>query len=210
MRRTKPTQQQSRFIEAMSDPNTKNQTEAAIKAGCPPASARVTASKWLTKYNIRDAIDARRKRALEQQYVTRQEVLGSAVFQMRSSIDDVLDDYGLPSIEKARQTGAIDLIRKIETKVSLDAETGNREITYKIEMLTSQDARKEVARYLRIESHHWPERTAEQRAFDLAIEMLQHNLPIKLIIDVLMEEYPAVDREQLTEQVEAHLANAGD
>ncbi len=70
---------------------------------------------------------------------------------MRSSIVDVLDDNGSFSLEKARATGAIDLIKKQRktTKTFTDKD-GNTEIikTVEIEMLTNEDARKEVAKYI--------------------------------------------------------------
>ena len=108
----KPTRQQTKFIEAMANPHTKNQTAAAIIAGCPPKNARITASKWLTKSNILTALEERKRRAAAHSKVTPEEVLGSAAFQMRSSMDDLLGDDGSFSIVKARETGAVDLIKR--------------------------------------------------------------------------------------------------
>jgi hypothetical protein len=69
----------------MAHPQTKNQTQAAITARCPPKSALLTASRWLTKANILEAIEKRKLEVMDYAQVTPEEVLGSAVFQMRSS-----------------------------------------------------------------------------------------------------------------------------
>jgi phage terminase small subunit len=154
MPRQKPTPQQTKFIEAMADPNTKNPTQAAIKAGCPPKNARITASRWLTKANITDEIRERKERALAHHRITPEEVLGSAAFQMRSSIDDVLDDDGSFSIERARATGAVDLIKRHKETTRTTTDQNGNTITVKIvevEILTNQDGRKEVADYMCIQ-----------------------------------------------------------
>jgi hypothetical protein len=151
MPRKTPTPQQEKFIEAMADPNTKNPTEAARKAGCPAKNARITASRWLTKANISEEIRERKERALAHHRLTPEEVLGSAAFQMRSSMADVLDDDGSFSIEKARATGAVDLIKRHkETIRTINHKDGSTETvkTVLIELLTNQDGRKEVADYI--------------------------------------------------------------
>ncbi len=147
----KLTHRQSKFVEAMAHPNTKNQTQAAVMAGCPNSTARIQASKWLTNPNISEAIERRKQRALAHALVTAQEVLGSAAFQMRSSMADVLDDTGSFSIERARETGAVDLLKKHkETCRTIHSKDGGYETikTVEVEMLTNQDGRKEVANYI--------------------------------------------------------------
>lgn len=59
-----------------------------------------------------------------------------------------MNEKGEFDLEKARETGAVDLLKKVEIKEQIDFITKNKEITYKIEMLSNQDARKEVADYL--------------------------------------------------------------
>jgi len=49
----------------MAHPQTKNQTQAAITAGYPPKSARITASRWLTKANISEAIEKRKREVMD-------------------------------------------------------------------------------------------------------------------------------------------------
>lgn len=147
----KPTHQQERFIEAMANPETKNHTQAAIIAGCPPKNARITACQWLTNANISDEIQKRKERALAHHQVRIEEVIGSAAFQMRSSIDDLLDENGSFSIDKARLTGAIDLIKRHKEKTrTFKHKTGWTETvkTVEVEIMTNQDGRKEVANYI--------------------------------------------------------------
>lgn len=144
----KLTTQQQKFVEAMAMPDVKSQTEAAVKAGCPPRNARITACRWLTKANIRQAIEERKKRAIGNAGVTPEEILGSTVFNMRSSMADVLDESGSFDIEKARATGAIDVVKKYHSKTTVDAKTGNKVIITEIEIYSAADARKEVAKYI--------------------------------------------------------------
>jgi len=163
----KTTTQQAKFIEAMSDPNTKNQTQAAIKAGCPPKTARITASKWLTKANILDAIDERKKRVIAHSDITPEEVIGGAAFQMRSSMDDLLDENGSFSIEKARATGAVDLLKRHkETNRTISHKDGTTETvkTVQIEILTNQDGRKELAEYIGLDKLRNPRLSQDEQA----------------------------------------------
>lgn len=150
------TKQVTTFIEEMANPATKSATEAAIKAGSPPASARVTASRWLTNANISAEIQERINRSLAHTQVTKEEVLGSAVRQMRSSMNDVLDARGNFDIDRARANGSIDFIRKLRIKTVTDKETGNVETTHEIEMYSNQDGRKEVANYIGLEKTPLP------------------------------------------------------
>lgn len=139
---------QKRFVDAMANPKTANQTEAAIKAGCPPKNARITASRWLTNANISTAIEQRKRRALAHTGITPEEVLGRAAQNMRVSIDDLLNESGAFDLEKARETGAIDDVKKYKSFARIDAETGDCIIKTEIEMYSSAEARKEVARYI--------------------------------------------------------------
>ena len=207
-----PTRQQERFIENMANPAIKSQTEAAVKAGCPPKNARITASKWLTKANIRTAIQERKQRALDHAQVTPEEVLGSAVFQMRSSIDDVLDDEGSFDIRRARETGAVDLLKKHkETVRTTYKQDGDIETikTVEVELLTNQDARKEVASYLGLEKFA-PEKPSRVEHYVTITRQVAENqgLDIEEVFKFLVknERYPA----EVVEEVGQILLGTGD
>lgn len=132
----------------------KSQTDAYLKAYPQVKSrkvAQVNSARLLSNAIIADAVQKRIQIALAHNGVTPEEVVGSATRQMRSSIDDVLDDDGSFSIEKARETNAVDLIKKQkETIKTFTDKDGNTEITktVEVEMMTNQDGRKEVANYL--------------------------------------------------------------
>lgn len=61
----KLTQKERRFVDAFLGSCNGNGSEAAIAAGYAPGSARVTASRLLTKANIKAAVDARNAKAEE-------------------------------------------------------------------------------------------------------------------------------------------------
>ncbi len=167
-RKKQLTLREQRFVEAMADPRTKSNTQAAIQAGYAPQNARIIAAQNLTKLNISDAIRHRKQRALEHAEVSAQEVLGSAVFQMRSSMADVLDDEGSFDLNKAVDTGAIDLLKKHKetTRTIYDKEGGCEVIkTVEVEMLTNQDARKDVANYIGLERFAPPPRQSTIEKF---------------------------------------------
>lgn len=146
---------QAQFVENMADPAVKNQTQAYMKAyHCTYDTARANAPRLLANACISDAIAHRKQRAIAHSRVTPEEVLGNAAFQMRSSIDDVLDDEGSFDIRHARETGAIDLVKKHkETVRTINKQDGGTETikTVEVEMLTNQDGRKEVANYIGLE-----------------------------------------------------------
>ena len=146
---------QQQFVENMANPAVKNQTQAyQLAYDCSYNTARANAPRLLANACISQAIEHRKQRAIAHSRVTPEEVLGNAAFQMRSSIDDVLDDEGFFNIERARETGAADLIKKYkETIRTIHKEIGETEIikTVEVELLPNQDARKEVANYIGLE-----------------------------------------------------------
>lgn len=193
MTKKKLTIQQERFVEAMAHPRTKSQTEAAIKAGYSPKTAKEMASENLTKPHILDAIYERKQRARAIARITPEEVLGRAVQNMRVSLDDVLNEHGAFDIDKARETGAIDDIKKIKTTARIERETGDCIIRTEIELYSSADARKEVAKYIGLDKEPITPKTfaneeeQARRFFELLVEngMLAERARL-----VIREKYP--------------------
>lgn len=171
--KTKLTLRQKRLVEEMSDPKTKSVRQAALKAGYAKSTASVDVYKILEKPSVSEAIQQRIDRALKHHKVTPEEIIGSAVFQMRASLDDVINARGEPDLDKARANGAIDLIKELETKVSVDKDTGDKEYTYKIKMLTNQDGRKEVAAYAGVDETLQPQHSPETEAHSLYVYLLE-------------------------------------
>lgn len=176
--RRRPTKQQQAFIENMADPTIKTQTEAYLKAypNVSYRTAMANSSRMLRNAMILNAIEDRKQRAIAHCRVSPEEVLGGAAFQMRSSIDDILGDDGSFSIEKARTTGAVDLIKRHKETIRTVSDKQGRTATIKIvevEMLTNQDGRKEVAEYIGLNrpNHNlFNERTERLAALKKAIE----------------------------------------
>ncbi|MBS1793659.1 MAG: terminase small subunit [Acidobacteria bacterium] len=148
----KPTPRQKKFVEAMADPKTKSARQAALKAGYAETTASVDAYRMLQKPHISEAIEARIKRAIAHSTVTPEEVLGSAVFNMRGSVNDLMDEDGFFDLKKARETGAIDLVKEIEFIETTDIETNKREVKHKVKLESIAAARKEVANYIGLEN----------------------------------------------------------
>jgi phage terminase small subunit len=156
-----------KFVEEMANPRTRTQTEAYQKAyGCSYDTARANAPQLLANASISEAIKNRIKRAMKHHAVTPEEVLGSAVFQMRTSMDDLIDEDGSFDLEKARTTGAIDVVKKLEIEEITDFGTGNIIRKTKVELLLSESGRKEVANYIGMEQ---APRTNDTSAQDIVL-----------------------------------------
>jgi phage terminase small subunit len=67
------TPKQARFVEEYALDH--NGTQAAVRAGYAPGSARVSASRLLTNAAVREAVDALERRNAEQLQITQQQVL---------------------------------------------------------------------------------------------------------------------------------------
>lgn len=203
---------QQQFVENMADPSIKNQTEAYQKAyKSSNDTARANAPRLLANASISDAIKERKRQALAHSKVTPEEILGSAVFQMRSSIDDLLDDDGSLSLEKARQTGAIHLIKKLKktTKKLLDSKGNITETisTIEVEMLTNQDGRREVAKYMEVELlAPKPELIYDDPRYsrELLKRLIHdHGWDPEQAISGILQRFPELDEKMLRECVEA-------
>jgi uncharacterized protein YllA (UPF0747 family) len=126
---------------------------AAYKQAYPDASAATARSNGhhlIRLPHINQAVSERIRKALANQKVTVEEVIGNAARQMRSSMDDVIGESGSFDLKKARETGAIDHIKKLKKTVSTNEKGGTTEVI-EVELLTNESARKELANYMGIE-----------------------------------------------------------
>lgn len=109
----------------------------------------------LEKVSISEAIRQRRRRAIAHANITNDEVLGSAVFNMFTSVRDLLDEKGSFNFEKACETGAIDVVKKHKEtrKTTFDPATNQTQTTVivEVELESPAAARKEVANYIDLE-----------------------------------------------------------
>lgn len=133
----------------------KSQTDAYLVAYPQVKSrkvAQVNAARLLSNAIISEAVQNRIRLALANTNVTPEEIVGSAARQMRSSIDDTLNEQGSFDIKKARETGAIDFLKKHKETIrsTFNPQTGETQTIkiVEIEMLTNESGRKEVAGYM--------------------------------------------------------------
>lgn len=171
------TPKRKRLVAELANPANTTIAEAGRKAGFAEASIRSTVYSLANSPFISEAVQKRRERAIAHHQVTPEEVLGSAVFQMRSSMDDILDDDGSFSIEKARETGAVDLLKKHKEtrKTTFNPDTKQVETTVvvEVELLPNSDGRKEVANYIGLEN--LPNSNSDDKfkqAYDLALKLI--------------------------------------
>lgn len=137
------------FIEAMADPSVKSQSEAALRAGYSDKSARQEGSRLMTNADIREAIEQRKAELANIAAVKAETIIGAAVVQGLTSIDDCLDVNGRFDISRARRTGAVHRIKSISRTRNKFGES------IRFEMYSAESARRELADYLRLK--HLPE-----------------------------------------------------
>lgn len=106
------------------------------------STARSNSSKLLANTNISSEIEKRKQKLAKHANIENAQVIGSAVVEAFTSINDVLDINGHFDIKKARRTGAIHRVK------SITRTQGKYGESVKIEMYSSADARRELAEYL--------------------------------------------------------------
>jgi len=117
------TKRQDKFVDAIISPETKSQTEAALKANYSPNTAKVIASENLTKPYIVEEIQKRKERLARLAEVHEKEVMGATVEIAFASIEDALDDDGNLDFAKAKANGSVSLIKKITRNPTKYGET---------------------------------------------------------------------------------------
>ena len=136
---------QEKFIDEMSKPDTKNRTQAVLKAGYSKNYARQTAAKLFANPDIVAEIEKRKLEAAKSCQITREQVLGATVLRAFATIDDAYDENGNFSFEKARRTGAIHLIKSITRTPNQFGES------IKVEFYDKANAQDKLANYLSLE-----------------------------------------------------------
>lgn len=111
---------------------------AVIFAGYPEKNAAALGAQLMKKPHIKEAISKRKAQAAEFAKVTPEEVLGATVQRAFCSIDDAFDENGMFSIELARETGAVNLIKKYKVR--------NGQV--EVEFYDNAQAQEKLANYL--------------------------------------------------------------
>jgi phage terminase small subunit len=112
-RKPRLTKKAEKFADAMANPDVESNAAAAIEAGYEPNSASVTASVLLKNPNVQDRIEKRKAEVAKHANITDAQVIGATALRAFATIDDAFDERGYFDITKARETGAIHLIKKI-------------------------------------------------------------------------------------------------
>lgn len=193
-----------RFVEALVDPETTSQKQAAIIAGYAEKNAHKEASRLLTNVDIRAAYEKRKAELAKAANITKEAIIGAAAINAMATIDDALDEYGHFDIQKARKTGAIHSIRTIKRTPNKFGESVH------VEFYSAADARKEVAEYLGIKQLPHDNEENLQRAVDSIVAYLELNPDYDLERAVrIFAKARAIDPEILKQQVLQELDTVG-
>ncbi len=168
---------EKRFIEQMANPAVKSQTQAAKNAGYSVKNAKQIANENLTKPYILDAIQKRKQHFAEAAGVNEKNVLGATVVIAFGDIADALDDRGCFDYEKAKQTGATALIKRITRN---DTKYGEN---VSVEFYSKADALGKLGEYLGMKQQERKNQTDIQK--------------IAEVVKSYLVEHPDYDREQV-------------
>lgn len=200
----KLTTRQQRFVNELANPKNKSQAEAARKAGYSKKTAKQIASENLTKPYLSSAFAERRARAIANHEVTPEEVLGSAVFQMRTTIEDLLDDNGSFDYNKARGNGSISAVKKLEIEETRQIATGDIVRKTKVELNSNQDARKEVANYIGLEKFENKKPLTDKELFQELVNRMitNHNYTLEEAIFGVkrLKQFADIDESKMFEK----------
>lgn len=126
--------------------------EAAKIAGYQTEHPRVLSDRW------HKSVKERKKAALEHCEVTPEMVMGATALRAFATIDDAFDENGNFSIQKARETGAIHLIKSIE----------HTRYGHKVTFYSNADAQDKLGNYLGMEKA--PTENADVESLRIGIE----------------------------------------
>lgn len=137
---------QEKFIENMANPKFKSQTEAYQDAyGCDADSARKHAPRMVANGVILERIEERKREVAKHANVTAAQIIGATALRAFATIDDAFDENGDFSITKARETGAIHLIKKMSRKHTKEG------IDVSVEFYSNESAQDKLGNYLGLE-----------------------------------------------------------
>lgn len=151
----KLTAKQRKFVTNMAKPQISKQTAAKI-AGYERGGAE--ADRLLSQRHIVDAIERRKTLAAEFCRVSPEQIIGATALRAFATIDDAFDENGDFDIQKARETGAIHLIKKLE----------RTQHGFKVEFYSNETAQEKLGNYLGLDKA--PESSNDVTSLKLAID----------------------------------------
>lgn len=130
--------------------------QAALQAGYPREG--VEADRLLKNQYIVNMINERKTLAAEFCQVTPEQIIGATALRAFATIDDAFDEDGNFDIKKARKTGAIHLVKKLE----------KTQFGFKAEFYSNESAQEKLGNYLGLDKA--PESNNDVASLKLAID----------------------------------------
>lgn len=156
-----------RFVEEMTSPDVKSGTQAAKDAGYSPDSAHAIANENLKKPYIIEAIENRKAEAALFSNITPEQVIGATAQRAFATLDDAFDEHGYFDMDKARETGAVHLIKKISRNPTKYGENVS------VEFYPKDSAQDKLGTYLGLE-----QKPRENESDDTLIRSILAGIPI--------------------------------
>lgn len=142
------------FVENMAKPGMSAQRAAQNAGFASPGEG----SRLLKNQEIVRRINDRKALAAEFCEITPEQILGATALRAFASIDDAFDENGNFDIKKARKTGAIHLIKKLEST----------QHGFKVEFYSNETAQEKLGNYLGLDKA--PESVNDVNSLKLAID----------------------------------------
>lgn len=133
-----------------------NATQAAIRSGCSPRSADVTAARWLGKASVQDRIRTLTEAQSKRLELKADDILRELLLIAQSDVEDyTIDDSGRLVTADRKKTRAVSSVkRKIRRIVGTDGSKKVEEIETEIKLWPKVEALKLLGQHLRL----WIER----------------------------------------------------
>lgn len=148
------TLKQEEFVENMAKPGMSALLAAQTAGFARPAES----DRLLNNPEIVKKINDRKRLAAEFANITVEQILGATALRAFASIDDAFDEEGNFDIKKARKTGAIHLIKKLEKNKG----------GFKVEFYSNETAQEKLGNYLGLDKA--PESSNDTASLKLAID----------------------------------------
>ena len=187
------TKKQEAFAEQIALTNI-SARQAAIKAGFSENCAGEIAYECLKKPHIQAYIEERKAECAKIANVTKAQIIGATVLRAFASIDNALDENGYFDIEKARETGAIHLVK------SLSKTHSKYGTNTKVEFYSNEQAQDKLANYLGLEKAPQEDKTEIIR---IALELYRAKINQGLAQDIVINAVLALVADKTTVRLTA-------
>lgn len=173
-----------------------NASLAAKKAGSKAENLAVAGVEFLRKPDVVKNIASIRARLREELHVAAKEVIGSLLLTARATMADCVDEKGKFDWEKARLTGVVEQIKKLETEEDIGYDVKGKAIVLqhvKVELYSRLEANKQLAHMLGLQQSPKPNEYESVRN-GVKAYMETNECTIQEAIDNLSAKFPVVAR----------------